>query len=65
MHPATAAKEKLTDGATAQVKLNGSTATLPVRVRADLAPNCVGVPVGLADGPAVTPGAPASFGAKG
>jgi len=62
--PATAAKERLKDGERATVKLNGATATLPVRVRADFAPNCVGVPVGLADVPTVTPGAAARFGDK-
>jgi NADH-quinone oxidoreductase subunit G len=62
--PATAAKEKLKDGERATVQLNGATATLPVRVRADLAPNCVGVPVGLSGVPTVTPGAAARFGGK-
>ncbi|MGH8441837.1 MAG: NADH-quinone oxidoreductase subunit NuoG [Nevskiaceae bacterium] len=64
VNPETAAKAGLKDGATTTVKLNGSTAELPVRVRADIAPNCVGAPVGLAGVPAVTPGATAGFGGK-
>jgi NADH-quinone oxidoreductase subunit G len=62
VNPATAGKEKLKDGANATVKLNGATATLPVRIRDDVAPDCVGVPAGLAGVPTVTPGAAASFG---
>jgi NADH-quinone oxidoreductase subunit G len=62
--PATAAKEKLKDGERATVQLNGASATLAVRVREDFAANAVGVPVGLADVPTVTPGAPARFGGK-
>lgn len=64
VNPATAAQQQLKDGATTSVKLNGSTASLPVNIRADLAPGCVGVTVGLKGVPAVTPGAAASFGAK-
>jgi len=64
VNPATAAKENLKDGAGTQVKLNGASATLTVRVRADIAANCVGVPAGLASVPVVTPGAAAGFGGK-
>ncbi len=64
VNPATAEQHKLKHGATTSAKLNGSTASLPVAVRADLAPGCVGVTVGLKGVPAVTPGATASFGAK-
>jgi len=64
VNPATAAQHKLKDGETTSVKLNGSTASLPVSVRADLAPGCVGVTVGLKGVPAVTPGATAGFGGK-
>ncbi|MGQ0587127.1 MAG: NADH-quinone oxidoreductase subunit NuoG [Gammaproteobacteria bacterium] len=64
VNPATAAKAGLKDGETATVKLNGSTAALEVRVRADIAPNCVGAPAGLPGVPPVTPGASAGFGGK-
>ena len=59
--PATAASAKLKDGEATQVRLNGSSATLPVRVRAGVADNVAGVPVGLAGVPTVTPGASAGF----
>ena len=62
--PATAAGAKLKDGETVQVKLNGTSASLPVRIRADVADHVVGVPVGLAGVPTVTPGAAAGFGGK-
>lgn len=64
VNPATAEQHKLKHGATTSAKLNGSTVSLPVAVRADLAPGCVGVTVGLTGVPTVTPGATASFGSK-
>ncbi len=64
VNPATAAQHQLKHGAMTRVKLNGSSASLPVDVRADFAPGCVGVTVGLKGVPAVTPGATAAFGAK-
>jgi NADH-quinone oxidoreductase subunit G len=53
--PATAAAAKLEDGALAELRADGVTATLPVRV-GGAAEGCVGLPVGLAGVPVIAPG---------
>jgi NADH-quinone oxidoreductase subunit G len=56
MNPATAAKARLKDGAAAKLSYNGSAVTLPVKVKAELPDNCVGIPAGLPGVPAIEPG---------
>ena len=51
------------DGATVELKYNGSSASLPVAVR-EMAADVVGVPVGLAGVPVVTPGMAVTLGKK-
>jgi NADH-quinone oxidoreductase subunit G len=64
VNPATAAKLRLRDGAVAELKSDGASLSLPVKVRADVPENCVGVPSGFADAPPVPPGATVTLGAK-
>jgi NADH-quinone oxidoreductase subunit G len=53
VNPSTAAKEKLTDGATATLKYDGSSVSLPVSVRDDFPAHCVGVPAGVKGVPVI------------
>jgi NADH-quinone oxidoreductase subunit G len=59
--PATAQQHKLKDGASAELKYNGASVSLPVRVREDLAPGCVGVPSGVAGVPVIPAESAVSF----
>ena len=63
VNPATAAAEKLKDGAEADLKHGGASTRVRVQVRADVPAGCVGLPVGLAGVPVLPPDTPVSFAA--